>query len=107
MPKISKFQKPPHPLWKFLAASVVKHQIFPSECNAMKTNWSDEERRRRSQRIRDTQPWKRSTGPKSAAGKAAVALNAAKHGLRGGIYRQAADLLAKQNKLLKDLNNDH
>lgn len=73
----------------------------------MKKDWSAEDRLRQAEIIRQREPWKRSTGPKSAAGKAAVALNATKHGLRGGIYRQVADLLAKQNKLLKDLNNDH
>jgi hypothetical protein len=73
----------------------------------MKTNWSTEDRLRQAEIIRQREPWKHSTGPKSPAGKAAVALNAAKHGLRGGIYRQAADQLARLNKLLKELNNDH
>lgn len=70
----------------------------------MKNDWSTEDRLRQAEIIRQRAPWKRSTGPKSAAGKAKVAQNPVKHGLRGGIYRQAADLLAKQNKLLKELS---
>lgn len=68
---------------------------------AMKMHWTEEERLQQAAIIRARAPWERSTGPKTAAGKAIVSQNSVKHGLRGGIFRQAADLLAKQNKLLK------
>ena len=44
-----------------------------------------EHRARQAQAIRTWQPWAKSTGPKSAAGKAVVAGNAVKHGGRSGV----------------------
>ena len=41
-----------------------------------------EQRARQSLAIRSWAPWKKSTGPKSEAGKATVARNALKHGGR-------------------------
>lgn len=69
----------------------------------MNQQWTEERKQKQAATIKETQPWKKSTGPKTAAGKAVVSQNATKHGLRGGIFRQAANLFAKQNKLLKEL----
>lgn len=69
----------------------------------MRLYWTDEERQQQAALIRAREPWKRSTGPKTAAGKAIVSQNSVKDGLRGGDFRQAANLLARQNKLLKEL----
>ena len=44
--------------------------------------WSPERRARQAQRIREWQPWRRSTGPKTGPGKARSAANAVKHGFR-------------------------
>jgi len=44
--------------------------------------WTLERRQRQAALIRSWKPYERSTGPKSEAGKAAVARNAQKHGLR-------------------------
>ena len=65
--------------------------------------WTDERRQRQGENVRKTQAWKHSTGPRTQEGKARVAQNAVKDGLRGGIFRQAANLLAQNNKLLKEL----
>lgn len=44
--------------------------------------WSPERRARQAALIRAWAPWQRSTGPKTAAGKAHCAMNALKHGYR-------------------------
>jgi hypothetical protein len=44
--------------------------------------WTSEERLRQSQLIRNWQPWEKSTGAKTAAGKAVSKMNAYKHGGR-------------------------
>lgn len=41
--------------------------------------WTDEQRERVRQAIQRTRPWLKSTGPKTAAGKAKVAENGKKH----------------------------
>ena len=44
--------------------------------------WSPERRARQAALIRSWQPWRRSTGPKTEAGKTRCAMNALKHGQR-------------------------
>lgn len=44
--------------------------------------WTQEERLRQSQLIRNWRPWEQSTGAKTEAGKAASKMNAYKHGGR-------------------------
>jgi hypothetical protein len=44
--------------------------------------WTPERRARQAARIRNWQPWRRSTGPQTEAGKARAAQNALKHGNR-------------------------
>ena len=48
--------------------------------------WSPERRARQAALIRGWQPWRRSTGPKTEAGKARCSMNALKHGRRGRAY---------------------
>jgi hypothetical protein len=52
--------------------------------------WSPERRARQAALIRRWQPWQRSTGPKTEAGKARCSMNALKHGCRGRAYLQTA-----------------
>ena len=71
----------------------------------MKTrSWTEEQRAMQATILRARAPWKRSTGPITEEGKAKVAQNSTKHGLRGGVFRQVADLLAKHHRLLKELS---
>ena len=49
---------------------------------ARRGDWTDERRARQSALIRRWKPWGRSTGPKSAYGKARSSANALKHGGR-------------------------
>jgi hypothetical protein len=51
-------------------------------CGAAKAGWSPERRARQSARIRALEPWRRSTGPRTEAGKSQSAMNALKHGGR-------------------------
>lgn len=44
--------------------------------------WTDEQRDRQREAIQDAKPWQKSTGPKSAEGKAAVSKNADRGRLR-------------------------
>jgi hypothetical protein len=47
-----------------------------------KAGWTPERRARQAALIRGWQPWRRSTGPKTEAGKARCAMNALKYGYR-------------------------
>jgi hypothetical protein len=51
----------------------------------MANGWTPERRARQSAAIRQWRPWERSTGPRTAAGKARVARNAYKGGSRGAL----------------------
>ena len=53
----------------------------------MVNGWTPERRAAQRKAIYRWRPWERSTGPKSKAGKDAVAGNAFKHGARSRILR--------------------
>lgn len=57
----------------------------------MTTRWTEERRKRQAEAIRRWKPWERSTGPRSAEGKAIVSMNGLKHGGRS----QAREALAR------------
>ncbi len=65
--------------------------------------WSAEARKKQAMRIRQQQPWKHSTGPKSAAGKARSAMNAYKHGHFSAPAKQLRRLLHAQAHLLREM----
>ena len=58
----------------------------------MSNGWTLERRARQSALIQQWRPWDKSTGPKSAEGKAAVSVNAYKGGTRL-LLRQLARML--------------
>lgn len=60
-----------------------------------------EHRRLRAQLIQQWKPWEKSTGPKSAAGKARVSRNAYKGATRG-LLKAVRDLLREQGEVLRD-----
>ena len=65
-----------------------------------------EHRRLRAQLIHRWRPWERSTGPTSAAGKARVARNAFKGGLRQKL-RSLSRILRDQAGRLEDIESNH
>src|SRR5262245_23140666 len=60
--------------------------------------WSPERRARQAALIRGWQPWRRSTGPKTEAGKARSSTNARKHGFRS---RETVEKLRRVNHALR------
>jgi hypothetical protein len=70
--------------------------------------WTPERRAQQAARIRVWQPWRRSTGPRSEAGKAQSAMNALKHGGRSRAHimqmrrvRNALRLAARNIAILR------
>lgn len=58
--------------------------------------WTDDRRRQQAERIRDWQPWKHSTGPRSQEGKAKASRNAFK-----GSPRQCLREIARMLSAMK------
>jgi hypothetical protein len=48
--------------------------------------WTQEQRDRQAELIRTSKIWERSTGPRTELGKAVVARNALKHGMRSAAW---------------------
>jgi len=63
-----------------------------------KSGWTPERRARQSMRIKIWAPWTRSTGPKTAAGKAKSARNAYKNGGHKAAMRMLNEALTAQNR---------
>ena len=58
----------------------------------MERPWSDEQRREQAEAVRRWQPWDKSTGPKTARGKARSCRNAYKGGVRPAMRRLSQEL---------------
>ena len=63
-------------------------------------HWTPEERERQRELIESWQPWKRSTGPRTAEGRQRSKLNAVKHGLRGEEMRELRRLMTEMGEQL-------
>ena len=61
--------------------------------------WTPERRAKQAERARSTQPWAKSTGPRTAAGKARAAANALKHGFRS---RAFVERIREERQLVRD-----
>ena len=60
--------------------------------------WTQEQRKQQAEAIRRWSPWKSSTGPKSANGKALVARN----GWKGGEWRKLREAFKALNKAMRE-----
>jgi len=65
--------------------------------------YPDKYRQERARLIRKTRPWKRASGPKTKAGKAASSRNALKHGLRSAEINHLRALLRSQARAIKQI----
>ncbi len=68
----------------------------------MVNTWTPEQRQRQAEKIQQWRPWLKSTGPRTAKGKAKVSRNA----YTGGHWKLARDLaraLKEQRQMLKRL----
>ena len=61
----------------------------------MANGWTPERKAEQRKAIYRWRPWEKSTGPKSQAGKVAVAGNAFKHGARSRILRRELQTLRR------------
>ncbi len=64
--------------------------------------WTQERRLRQSQLIRKWKPWEKSTGAKTAEGKAISRMNSYKHGAYSSENRALSKLLFQYEKRLLD-----
>src|SRR5215212_2394722 len=64
--------------------------------------WTLERRASQAALIRLAQPWRHSTGPKTAAGKARVAMNALQHGFRSRAWTLKARRIRAAIRLCAD-----
>ncbi len=67
----------------------------------MANGWTPERRARQAELIRIWRPWEKSTGPRTAAGKAVVARNGWKGGVRP-LLRELARELRTQCEVLSE-----
>lgn len=56
-------------------------------------SWTPERRAAQALRIKKQKPWLKSTGPKTAQGKARISQNACKHARRSAAYREQMGIL--------------
>ena len=69
----------------------------------MANGWTTERRQRQAELIREWQPWKHSTGPRTAQGKARVARNAYKGAVRARL-RELGRALSSQRRNLETVH---
>lgn len=73
---------------------------------AKSTGWTKEKRARVAKRTKSQKPWERSTGPKTAEGKAKVSQNAYQHGFFSADFKGVMALLEVQATFVISMNHD-
>ena len=66
--------------------------------------WTEKERKRQACVIRRSKPWRKSTGPRTKAGKEKSKYNATKHNSRSASFIRMRKALAAQSAFLKSVN---
>ena len=74
--------------------------------NQLTDGWTQERRERQSRLIQAWQPWTKSTGPRTAEGKAKSSQNAFKSGSRP-LFRMIDKVLRKQQQSLDELSAEY
>jgi hypothetical protein len=69
--------------------------------------WPESRRKRQAANARRQKPWLKSTGPKTAEGKAQIQKNALKHGLDSELGSNLRDVLRAHRKFLKSLETEN
>ena len=69
--------------------------------------WPPSRRAAQARRIRQIKPWLKSTGPRTAAGKARVSRNAYRHGFRSATYARLTTLLRWQRRTVRAILTAH
>ena len=69
----------------------------------MPRKWTPEQKARQAEAIRRWKPWERSTGPKTAAGKARCKINAYKNGMHSAAMVEIKRVLRLQAKYLRGI----
>jgi hypothetical protein len=69
-----------------------------------RNGWTAERRVRQAQNIRRWQPWTRSTGPRTTAGKARTRYNGCKHNMRSQAVQRLRMALKQQRIFLARFN---
>jgi hypothetical protein len=77
------------------------HKMNKLGCNLAR-HWTPEQRAQQSAKIRQWQPWTRSTGARTPEGKAVSSRNAYRGGLRAGL-RDMCKVLRAQRDMLKEI----
>ncbi len=65
----------------------------------MRATWTEERKQRQREVINEHRPWLKSTGPRTPAGKVAVARNA----YTGGLWLRLRILSVKTTQVIRDL----
>ena len=63
----------------------------------MKNGWTLKRRQKQALAIKEWMPWKKSTGPKTSAGKDVAKMNAFQHGAYSAEFKELKDLIDQLN----------
>lgn len=66
--------------------------------------WSDERRQKQRQRLMESRPWEKSTGPRTAEGREKSKINRLKHGRRSAAMKDLLAALQIQKRFVRALN---